>query len=767
MAWDGTELSCKRIKISKYLYFARMRFEERTIKQLYPHQTAAFEALKKGESVILRAPTGSGKTEAAFIPFVELRGNSLPGRMIYSLPMRALVNSLCSRLSRYYPRIAVKVQHGKRVESQFFDADCVLATLDQVITSYACAPLSLGARYGNIPAGAVASSFLIFDEIHTYEPRLGLQSSIILAERMKKLGIPFMFMTATLPSKFMTTLATRLNCKIIEADEETIPVRVKRNVILIPNLETTLSPESVLTFYQKHQGRLIVICNTVQRAIELYLKLKGKIKPEPILIHSRFFDEDRAVLEKKIEDLFGRNGSQKAILITTQVIEVGTDISADLILSELAPVDSLIQRAGRCCRWGGEGKLIVFNIPSAAPYEKEFINLTESTLHKFSGQRLSWEVEKSMVDEVLEKAIEEMADHQAGGRAMMYLSEGAFKGQSSIAEKAVREGLSIEVSIHDNPNSLGEKVFFLPKCRINLNTLEQFLKESHPRVWRIEMDRDNEDDYHPGIETKLLRGEKIQPNKFYVIHSSNAAYSPEQGILLGVSGNPLNPYEKEQNKADREPGEIQTETWQQHSFKIVETFLQKILPEEDFVFSRLAIWLGIKKENIIELIKFILALHDLGKLNCDWQKKVGAEGKFLAHSDTIGKLKLPPHATVSAYVLGDYLRNKWGNILGDAAFFAIAHHHSVRAAKVPCYKLCPGWWEEVDEVLSKSTNTKLNRAEVANFESQSIPTILSKSFPDFGKEKTYTAYIVLSRVLRLADRAATKSLRINLDFNNS
>ncbi len=67
----------------------------------YPHQIEIFEALSKGESVILRAPTGSGKSEAVFIPFLELRGKILPKRMTYSLPMRALVNSLHERFQQY------------------------------------------------------------------------------------------------------------------------------------------------------------------------------------------------------------------------------------------------------------------------------------------------------------------------------------------------------------------------------------------------------------------------------------------------------------------------------------------------------------------------------------------------------------------------------------------------------------------------------------------------------------------------------------------
>ena len=52
----------------------------------YPHQVDTYKALKEGQSVILRAPTGSGKSEAAFIPYLSLRGKSVPNRMTYVLP---------------------------------------------------------------------------------------------------------------------------------------------------------------------------------------------------------------------------------------------------------------------------------------------------------------------------------------------------------------------------------------------------------------------------------------------------------------------------------------------------------------------------------------------------------------------------------------------------------------------------------------------------------------------------------------------------------
>ncbi|MDI6698479.1 MAG: CRISPR-associated helicase Cas3' [Candidatus Saccharicenans sp.] len=735
-----------------------MRLEE-IIENFYPHQIATYRALEKGNSIILRAPTGTGKSEAAFIPFVDLRGKSLPSRMIYALPMRALVNSLQARFKNYSPALDIKVQHGQRTESLLFEAECIVATLDQVITSYACAPLSLGIRHGNIPAGAVAGSFLVFDEVHTFEPLLGLQSSIILAERMKNLGIPFVIMTATLPSGFMNSLAKRMNSEIIEVNEKDLPVRLKREVILHQNLEKKLSPESVLSLYKKHHSRLIVVCNTVARAISLYRELKGKIIPEPILIHSRFLDDDRAKAEKNIENLFGKNGHKEAVLITTQVIEVGMDISCDLLLSELAPIDSLIQRAGRCVRWGGKGEVIVFDIPYHAPYSEKLINLTRKILLDKYGEKLTWELEKQMVDEVLEETFSRLAEPQAGAHAMMYLSKGAFEGKASIAEKAVREALSVEASICDDPAQLGNQVMFLPKCKIHPYTLKKFIKEVRPKAWLVEIDRNAEDDYSSTVESIPLSSEtEIQPNKFYVIHSSYASYSPEEGLILGKAGSSLNIQERERKSLDPDLKEIPLETWREHSMKTLKVFEETILPVEDFIYSKLALWLRENKESVLNLIKFALIVHDLGKLNNSWQRAIGATDKFLAHSGNRARRKLPPHATVSAYVLRDYLRQEWGNILGEAAFFAIAHHHSVRAAKVPRYRMRIGWFDEVDNILSEAIGIKLPWECVRSFETQESPTTLSNHFPAFEKEKTYTSYVILSRALRLADRMAVEKV---------
>ncbi len=127
----------------------------------YRHQIETFEHLAEGRSVVLRAPTGSGKTEAVILPFLEFRGVRLPNQLIYSLPMRVLADDLkrrtCEMNPPNAPSLRVVSHHGRQLASSLFYADILFTTIDQTVGAYACVPLSLPLRHGNIPAGAVAS----------------------------------------------------------------------------------------------------------------------------------------------------------------------------------------------------------------------------------------------------------------------------------------------------------------------------------------------------------------------------------------------------------------------------------------------------------------------------------------------------------------------------------------------------------------------------------------------------------------------------------
>src|SRR5205807_2086751 len=127
------------------------------------------EHLLGGRSVILRAPTGAGKTRAALFPFLHAWRSDLPfpRQMIYSLPLRTLATSLhaeavetCHKAFGDGPqRPAVTIQTGEQPEDpQFRLGDVVFATYDQSLSSFLTIPVGLSAREGNVNAGAMVAS---------------------------------------------------------------------------------------------------------------------------------------------------------------------------------------------------------------------------------------------------------------------------------------------------------------------------------------------------------------------------------------------------------------------------------------------------------------------------------------------------------------------------------------------------------------------------------------------------------------------------------
>jgi CRISPR-associated endonuclease Cas3-HD len=171
--------------------------------------------------------------------------------------------------------------------------------------------------------------------------------------------------------------------------------------------------------------------------------------------------------------------------------------------------------------------------------------------------------------------------------------------------------------------------------------------------------------------------------------------------------------------------------------------------------------LGVRLDEIKKAAKLAAVLHDLGKLNKEWQGRAGIPDSadpadLLAHTDGRNYITFPPHATVSAYALwpalvdGGALRR----LLAKAVCFAIAHHYSVRAKEVPEYDLHSQWQSAVSQALQQSgLSNALNLNLVIPIQRSS--TNLREQLPPMEYEKLYTAYILLSRWLRLADRIAT------------
>jgi CRISPR-associated endonuclease/helicase Cas3 len=136
----------------------------------------------------------------------------------------------------------------------------------------------------------------------------------------------------------------------------------------------------------------LVVLNTVDRAKAVYEALKKKkAAPKLLLVHSRFRPAEREILNTALQAK--GEAAKDRVIIATQVVEAGVDISSHTLITELAPWASIVQRIGRCNRTGDDGPGRVFWIDSdeklPSPYEKIDLDFARRLLLKLAGKSVS------------------------------------------------------------------------------------------------------------------------------------------------------------------------------------------------------------------------------------------------------------------------------------------------------------------------------------------------------------------------------------------
>jgi CRISPR-associated endonuclease/helicase Cas3 len=140
--------------------------------------------------------------------------------------------------------------------------------------------------------------------------------------------------------------------------------------------------------------RVLWVVNTVDRAVGLYQKFRERGDWPVVTYHSRFRYGDRVRMHKKVVDAFKGNGGS-FLAITTQVCEVSLDLSADLLVTDLAPVPAMIQRLGRLNRFvtpetpGSPRSALVLTPPYPAPYEQRDLDFARQWLDRLGLGALS------------------------------------------------------------------------------------------------------------------------------------------------------------------------------------------------------------------------------------------------------------------------------------------------------------------------------------------------------------------------------------------
>lgn len=373
-----------------------MRLEANTVLQkrnirrdmLYNHQ---LESEKNEGSVLLTAPTGSGKTEAALLWAARQMVNS-PNqlRLFYTLPYQASMNAMWLRLDEVFGSDArnnelVGLQHGRAALAHYRmlleEAETEKNTktrrevLDQVKLAQDMAklnypPVRIFSPYQMLKGPYRLKGYekllsdyhhalLIFDEIHAYEPeRLALILETIKYLRLN-FNARFIVMSATFPELIKAPLLDALGAVTeIEADNALFEKKKfqrhrlrLRDGTLLDNLDEIV--ESI-----QHGKSVLAACNRVAVAQQAYNYLKDTLSEDVVdLLHGRFNMRDRSALEQRVRQRAGADidNPQPFVLVATQAVEVSLDIDLDTIYTEPAPLDALVQRFGRVNRRGKKG----------------------------------------------------------------------------------------------------------------------------------------------------------------------------------------------------------------------------------------------------------------------------------------------------------------------------------------------------------------------------------------------------------------------------
>lgn len=360
-------------------------------------------------NVIAIAPTGSGKTEAALLWASQKK---IEERIIYLLPTRVTSNSIYNRLLQYFDDDSVAIVHSSALffrketnenydqkeylKDRTFFQNVNVCTIDQVLTQ----GFNLG--YWELKTFHMMNSWVIIDEIHLYAPyTLALIISTISYLKLE-FGTRFFIMSATMPSKLQKLLTKTLgdgNYSFIQ-DKELLDQ--SRNIFETRNdLVDDILDEIIAAI---ESGRkVLVVVNNVDEAIRVYSTLKDYAS-KAFCYHSRFMQKDR--LDKENEILLAENSGESLLLVATQVVEVSLDIDFDILFTENAPIDAIVQRAGRVNRKRSktDTKIIVFKeteITSKWIYDiPGILHNTFSEIQNHEGKALSEHLLLQMVDQV-------------------------------------------------------------------------------------------------------------------------------------------------------------------------------------------------------------------------------------------------------------------------------------------------------------------------------------------------------------------------------
>jgi CRISPR-associated endonuclease/helicase Cas3 len=416
-----------KISQGKPLPFTELFAQIKTPRPLQDTAIALAPELTPPCLILVEASMGEGKTEAALFLADYLQHQASAGGFYIGLPTQATSNAMWQRvrdfLSQRYPEetvnltlshsaAALKEEYQQcRLEKEVYDDDgnqvgqvgarewhtarkrsllspYGVGTVDQALMG------AVRSKHQFVRLFGLAGRTVILDEIHAYD----LYTSTLLErflEWLAVLGSPVIALSATLPMGTRSSLVTAYakgcgqpNAELPLADYPRITafaggeVQVRsfaasEHVTRSLNLQWVDDAKWTTALHEKlaEGGCAAVICSTVGRAQEVFQRLQKRTAEDKLgfaedelgLFHGRFLFIDRDRIERDCLDKFGKTSTTRPhryVLVATQVIEQSLDVDFDLMISDLAPIDLLLQRSGRLHRHTREQRPVKLNTPT-------------------------------------------------------------------------------------------------------------------------------------------------------------------------------------------------------------------------------------------------------------------------------------------------------------------------------------------------------------------------------------------------------------------
>lgn len=346
--------------------------------------------------MIVEAPMGEGKTELALLAYLRLQAQLGHRGLYLALPTQATGNAMFDRTLRFLrafghdQALDLQLAHGgamlderlvelRGVHGQAHDTVRASAWFSQrkrpLLSPYGVGTIdqalfaTLNVKHHFVRLWGLSNKVVVLDEVHAYDTYTGGLIESLLAW-LQALGCSVVLMSATLPRRKRDALLQSWGISAAQTPVLDYPRLLMASggqvrgqafssraqaPILISGTDESLEGMADLALKSLAEGGCgAVVVNTVDRAQTLY-KMLLQATPDRTtltLFHARFPADERSAREQAVLQVFGKAGQRpaRALLVATQVVEQSLDIDFDFLISDLAPVDLLLQRAGRLHR---------------------------------------------------------------------------------------------------------------------------------------------------------------------------------------------------------------------------------------------------------------------------------------------------------------------------------------------------------------------------------------------------------------------------------